>query len=251
MEKKKILLVAVSVGVFLVIVMGASILVFSPKAVEIPAAASILPGSTVQPASVDAVDMTRNSEAIQGLQPPPASATASQENVFYFMGDPDQIVERTTDNNETRVVISVPKPSTAAVPELPPKQTASPAPVARPVPPPPAAVQGERKPAASVPPPKSAPPVKAPTPPPAQVYNDYWVQTGSFSTRVRADGVRETLASKGIASIIENRDVGGKTFYRVRIGPYTSQNEANYWLSLIKSIQGFEDSQIWRSRSQR
>jgi DedD protein len=254
MEKKKLLLVAVSVGVFLVIVMGASILVFSPRPAEIQRAASfqttqpIQPGSPPQPASVDAADMARNSGELQGLQSPPASATASQENVFYFMGDPDQIVERTTENNETRVVISVPKPSAAAVPALPPRQTAAPAPSASPAPPAPAG-RTNTTPAAA---PKSAPRPAAKAPaPPAQTFNDYWVQTGSFSTRVRADGVKETLASKGIASIIENRDVEGKTFYRVRIGPYTSQNEANYWLSLIKSIQGFEDSQIWRSQSRR
>jgi DedD protein len=57
------------------------------------------------------------------------------------------------------------------------------------------------------------------------------------------------LAAKGITSLIENRDVEGKTFFRVRVGPYTSQNEADYWRELIKSIGGFEESQVWRSAS--
>jgi hypothetical protein len=30
----------------------------------------------------------------------------------------------------------------------------------------------------------------------------------------------------------------------VRVGPYTSQAEADYWLSLIKMLEGFEDSQV-------
>jgi len=76
------------------------------------------------------------------------------------------------------------------------------------------------------------------------VHNDYWVQTGAFSTLTLAEGVKATLSSKGITSLIENRDVNGTTLFRVRVGPYTSQNEANYWLSLIKTIKGFEDSQI-------
>jgi DedD protein len=84
-----------------------------------------------------------------------------------------------------------------------------------------------------------------------KTYNDYWVQAGSFAAKARAEDVKETLASKGITSIIENRDVNGATYFRVRIGPYTSQTEADYWLSLIKSINGFEDSQIWQSRSVR
>ena len=81
-----------------------------------------------------------------------------------------------------------------------------------------------------------------------KVQDDFWVQTGAFSTLARAEGVKETLATKGITSIIENRDIEGRTLFRVRIGPYTSQNEANYWLSLIKSIGGFEDSQIRQTR---
>jgi DedD protein len=70
------------------------------------------------------------------------------------------------------------------------------------------------------------------------------VQTGAFSTITSAEGVKETLASKGITSIIENGNIDGKTLFRVRVGPYISRNEANYWLALIKSIDGFEDSQV-------
>jgi DedD protein len=80
------------------------------------------------------------------------------------------------------------------------------------------------------------------------VYDAYWVQTGAFSTQNKAEGVKDALASKGITSIVENRDVDGKLFYRVRIGPYTSPNEANYWLALIKTINGFEESQVWKSQ---
>jgi DedD protein len=81
------------------------------------------------------------------------------------------------------------------------------------------------------------------------VYDTYWVQTGSFSTQNKAEGVKEILASKGITSIVENRNVDGKIFYRVRLGPYTSPREADYWLALIKTINGFEDSQVWKSQS--
>jgi DedD protein len=247
MEKKKLLLVAVSVGVFLVIVMGAAILVLSPKSGTAVAAAGIErpipPGGSfsppAQPASVDAADMTRTGE-VQGLEAPPPSLTANQENVFYFLGDnPDQIVQQGSGDEKNRVVISVPKPATAAVPDAPPAQ---PKPAAAPSPARTAPAPARPAPAAA---PRTAP---AAAKPKAEAHNDFWVQTGSFSTLVRADGVKETLASKGIASIIENRQVEGKTFYRVRLGPYTSQTEANYWLSLIKTIQGFEESQVWQSR---
>jgi DedD protein len=80
-----------------------------------------------------------------------------------------------------------------------------------------------------------------------RTYESYWVQAGAFSTQIRAEDVKETLKTKGLAAVIETHNVQGKDFYRVRVGPYTSQNEADYWLALIKGIDGFEESQIWQN----
>jgi DedD protein len=283
MEKKKLLLVAVSVGVFLVIIISASILIFTPKASGSGAAVSsarpVMPGTpgtdsagtarTVpgaglvsgtdlngpaggeetprSPASIDAADLVRNSQGVQGIQSPP-SATAIQETNFYINGEKpieSYTVEKTEGDASARVIINVPKPSTAAVPDAPPaspapRQTNRPAAAARPVP-------AAAKPAAVKPVPAAA----SKPAPAARTYNDYWVQTGAFSAKVHAEGVKETLASKGITSIIENREVEGKTWYRVRVGPYTSENEANYWLALVKAIDGFADSQVRQTRSVR
>jgi DedD protein len=79
------------------------------------------------------------------------------------------------------------------------------------------------------------------------VYNNYWVQAGSFSTQIRAEDVKETLQTKGLTSVIETSAVNGKSLFRVRIGPYTSQNEADYWLAIVKSIDGFQDSLVWQN----
>jgi DedD protein len=259
MEKKKLLLVAVSVGVFLVIVVSAAILIFTPKAAEtgvslsaarpIPAGApgAVPSAERTQPATVDAADMVRNAEGIQGIQPPP-QATAFQENHFYINGENAgelTAVEAGADGG-SRTVITVPKPSTAAVPDTPvesagrsaPRQTVPPA-ASRPAPAPAKTISPAPRPAAR------------PAAPETRTYNDYWVQTGAFTAKVRAEGVKETLASKGIASIIENREVDGRTWYRVRVGPYTSENEANYWLALVKSIDGFGDSQVRMTRARR
>ena len=80
-----------------------------------------------------------------------------------------------------------------------------------------------------------------------KTYESYWVQAGAFSTQIRAEDVKETLKTKGLPVIIETHNAQGKDFYRVRVGPYTSQNEADYWLALIKVIGGFEESQIWQN----
>jgi DedD protein len=281
MEKKKLLLVAVSTGIFLVIVISAAILIFTPKApgtgtavssarpipagvpesfpvqppVQSPGQIQTPPAGPdrLQPATVDAADMVRNSDGIQGIQSPP-QATAVQENHFYINGETPAdayTVEKTDGDAGTRVVINVPKPSTAAVPDTPaepsgksaPRQTA---PASRSA----AAPAKTGSPAKPVTP-AAAKPAAAKTAVQTRVSSDYWVQTGAFTAKVRAEGVKDTLSSKGITSIIENREVDGKTWYRVRVGPYTSENEANYWLALVKSIDGFADSQVRMTRSRR
>jgi DedD protein len=77
-----------------------------------------------------------------------------------------------------------------------------------------------------------------------RTYNNFWVQTGAFSTKTRAESAVESLEAKGIASIIDDSDIDGKTWFRVRVGPYVSENEANFWLALVKAIDGFNDSQV-------
>jgi len=235
MEKKKLLLVAISAGIFLVIAIGAAI-VFTPQQNAAPAAAATIypaPGGTgitvipppafelpaepapvvpapVVPAPLDPVGLVRGPVDNLGLQPPPDGA--ARQGDFVVTG-PAQPAPGT--------VITVPRPTAAAVPAPPPPaRTVTPIPVA----------------AA----PRPAPP--APVRPAAQprAQNDYWVQAGSFSTIANAERAQEALAFSGITSIIETRAVDGRNWFRVRIGPYPSQDEANYWLALIRAIDGFD-----------
>jgi DedD protein len=261
MEKKKLLLVAISVGIFLALTIGAAILVFAPKDISAASIAVDGPVQTVdtgitvpsvvsspasgtsasrqdsraQPSSVDPVDLVRQQNDVPGLRQAPEGATR-QGGDFYISGNGGVTGAGTGRSTET--VISVPKPSTAAVPDAAPagKATSASSKAApKPAAPSAVATQTQAKPASTQ----------------TNVYNDYWVQTGAFSTITRAEGVKATLSSKGITSIIENREVNGRTVFRVRVGPYTSQNEASYWLALIKSISGFEDSQIRQTQSMR
>jgi len=238
MEKKKLLLVAISVGIFLVITIGAAILIFTPKNITPPSSALTMrpvSGTATQGteetgnannAAPDPVDLVRNNSEVPGLKPYPEGAIPEESD--YYVG-----------GSGTRTVITVPKPSTAAVPDAPPAGRAVSAPP----------VQATPVPVSVKPAPQ--PVVAKPAVQQTKVYNDFWVQTGAFSTIARAEGVKEALSSKGITSIIENREVDGTPLFRVRVGPYTSQNEANFWLSLIKSINGFEDSQVRQTQSRR
>ena len=284
MEKKKLLLVAISVGIFLTIVISAAILVFYQKttpggssigsisagnrrqgvvpAEGIASSQPIAAGSggrtapaahtalDLQPATVDAADLVRNADGVQNLQTPPG-ATAIQETNFYINGaQPAESYRIDTREGEAsaRVTINIPRPSTAAVPDAA-YETRSAVPAKPSEPSKPAAAPA--KPAAAPVKPASAAPAAQAAKPAAKTVTDYWVQTGAFSAKTNAEGVKEKLASKGIASIIENRVIEGKTIYQVRVGPYTSENEAKYWLALVQAMDGFSDSLIRQSKSVR
>lgn len=253
-EMKKLLLVAVSVGVFLLITVTAAIVIMTSKLnAEEAAIASSFSNGRVRDTVSNVQDIPVQNEVKQDVKTNPV------------IEEPAAPADR---NDGERITISIPKPgapavinpAVEAVPSQPKKVTvtapsasvpaasvptasasSSPAPVqaaakqtvqtAKP------ASQQARPAVTQIPSPiKRAPTVKT--------INDYWVQTGAFSAQIRAEDARETLASKGITSIIENRQVDGRTWYRVRLGPYTSEKEANYWLALVKTIDGFSESQV-------
>ncbi|MDR3355748.1 MAG: SPOR domain-containing protein [Spirochaetaceae bacterium] len=248
MEKKKLLLVSVSVGLFLVIVIGASILVFSPrdyssltKSEQVP----VSPGSpraTVE--ETPGVLVTETPRVLPEPAAPPVTVAAETqpklENVIYINGDNAENavrVERLNDGN-TRTIITIPSPHENIITLAAPPAAAA---ASSPVSPPPAEPVAHAVPAA---PPSGGAKAAKPAPKPA-----WWVQTNSYSKKAYADKAKEFLASKGITSVVTNGNVGGKTYYRVRVGPYTSQSEADYWLSLIKTIEGMENSLVWKSSS--
>jgi len=229
-EMKKLLLVAVSVGVFLLVTITVAIVLLTPPKVHTEGTAF----SSSHPYPVGRTQPT--AEITRDINPQPEF---TREPIVDIRQEDAAIVTITGDrNNGDHVTINVPRPSTAAVPDVsrtPPVSTA-PAASTRPA----AAATPAARPAAAA----TAPATATRQAAPARTINDYWVQTGAFSAMVRAEDAKELLASKGIISIIENRIVDGRIWYRVRLGPYTSENEANYWLALVKTIDGFGESQV-------
>lgn len=197
---------------------------------------------------VNPTEWVKNPQTVQGLQPPPATIPASRGDVIIVYGD-NTVTSKTTSTvpetytDPNRVVIQVPSnpvpsasantgtsqtvetkqgPATSNTTQITQTKTAS-----------------STKATAATTAPKTTTTQSAP-----KVYTDYWVQTGAYSTKVRAESVKEKLQTKGITSILDVKDVNGKTYYRVRIGPYTTQKEAQYWLALVKNIEGFSESYI-------
>jgi Uncharacterized protein conserved in bacteria len=70
----------------------------------------------------------------------------------------------------------------------------------------------------------------------------FWIQTGSFSNKTNAEKARETLGARYLTAEIFTKDSAGKTAYRVRVGPYKTRAEADYWLGTVKEIPGFSNS---------
>jgi DedD protein len=237
MEKKKLLLVAISVGVFLVIVVGASLLIFSGND-------PVAKGQNLPPVISSGVDPWTVRDMEQSAQPENTAEAKPETELQLFVSEEDVPVKPAESAPAT---ITVVPPRAVAVPDEPkPQRTAAPAQQSRPaaVPETPRAVQ----PRPATPAPVAAARPQTPRTEARPFNSDYWIQTGAFSTQIRAEGAKESLADKGITSVIDNSNVNGRTWYRVRVGPYVSENEANYWLALVKSIDGFSESQVRLSR---
>lgn len=122
-----------------------------------------------------------------------------------------------------------------------PVAKATPAPVQTPVPAKPAPA-----PAATSAPAKTAAPAKPAVPASLKVPDRFWVQVASYATKKNADDARATLESNKIPSeVFTYTDAKGKVFYRVRIGSYTTSSEAEYWKTQVAKIDQFADAQSY------
>ena len=86
---------------------------------------------------------------------------------------------------------------------------------------------------------------------PAVTVTEYWIQTGSFNGKLNAEKARETLKARYLNTEIFTKEVSGATVYRVRVGPYAKKTEADYWLGVVKDIQGFADSYVSEVKTKR
>jgi len=238
-EMKKLLLVAVSVGVFLLVTITVAIIVLTPK-------------TQLQKPGITSSDSPSgfNQSVLEVMPAQPAIIGAPKHGFSTEDEEFDAIAEIDTNNGDS-IILVIPQPFAAAVPDTSAQIIPEPAPVIKtpesaevtPAQNTAAAKPAESKPAAA----KTTTATRTTPATPAntsRAINDFWVQTGAFSAQVRAEDAKELLAAKGITSIIENREINGRIWYRVRIGPYTSEREANHWLEIVKLIDGFNDSQI-------
>lgn len=89
-------------------------------------------------------------------------------------------------------------------------------------------------------------PVQTPTaaPQPKKMSPRFYIQAGSFSTLANAERAQQMLADNDIRSIIETRNINGKTWYRLLVGAYASKDEANRFKPTVQAVKGFENAMI-------
>lgn len=81
---------------------------------------------------------------------------------------------------------------------------------------------------------------------------EYWIQAGSYTSRTRADRIKDELDELGLSGRILSKDVDGTQYYRVRIGPYSQKAEADKFLIWVKEKEDFENSyisEVYRKKS--
>jgi hypothetical protein len=96
-------------------------------------------------------------------------------------------------------------------------------------------------------PPKTDAPVfpSASVPQPVSGGKGYWVQASSSNDRAAAEGVISLLRQYQLSPVITETRLQGKTFYRVRLGPYATLADASFVAELVKNPPfGFYDSYI-------
>jgi DedD protein len=235
-EMRKLLLVAVSVGVFLLVTITAAIIMLTPRQEPGFSMSTSFAQGRIQPTE----DTTTNNLG------PTTAVILPDSNININNGNAN-IVDIVDRNNGNSVTIQIPQPSAAAVPDNAvvtptPTRTVTTSVTSTPTVSTPVPAQTPRTTTATqTSTPRTTTPARVATP---RTINDYWIQIGAYSAIFRAEDARERLASKGLVSIIENREINGQNLYRVRLGPYTTEREANHWLAIVKTIDGFGDSQV-------
>ncbi len=261
-ENRKFLWIALSLCVFVLILVAAGLLLFNPRGNtgDTPASAA----NTAAPKATDPQDFL--------VSPPPAPTDSSSGN--KGSGDVIVVYGNQMEPTSTTVQKSPALPS-AASPTTLPARTATPATTTTtaapvqftPVMPSPdspivapdaretttttvrkaapkPAPKPAAKPAAKAVAKTSPKPVAAPVTKTAAAAEDSiaWIQTGSFGARAGADSLRDAFTAAGISSVIMVKDIDGKSWYQVRVGPFSGKQQARDWLTRVKAVSGASKS---------
>ncbi len=243
-NSKKLLWLAAAVSLFVLVVVGAAFLLFSPgkSTEEVP---FDLTGKA-EPRQDSPQDFLADAPA----DPSTTKTTSSGDIIIVYGNDPSgqssAPVEQAKPATTTIYVTptSTPSPTPSATPTATPAaKPAAPVETAKTVQPKPV----QKAPSTPVVKPTTTTVAKAPAKvaPAAQPSTgEYWIQAGSFSVKTNADSLKSAFTEKSLPAVITVKDIDGKSRYNVRVGPYPTRAEASKWLSAAKSVKGAEQAWI-------
>jgi cell division protein FtsN len=217
-ERKKLIWITALASVFVLGICATGFFLFRP----------VVRGGESAPAAVNNLAAPKAEDPQDYLQTPPIAPgfeqpRGSESGIIVVYGDKPASLS-------PQIPSSSPASASSGIAKTQPK--AAPAGTAQ------AAAQGTAKQPAKVAPPAQAAPKKTKV-------AEYWVQAASFTSRGRADELKDLLAAKGIASLIMVKEISGKSWYRVRVGPYAGKSEAEGWLGRIKAVPDCSEAAIW------
>jgi cell division protein FtsN len=149
-----------------------------------------------------------------------------QTSLASLQSNPTVVMQAVPKDDQAGPVEQRPEPKPQATPATPP----APKPVA-PTPP------ARRQLSVSANPPlttTTAQVAQAAPAPKSDVVHTYYVQAGAFATEERADKLAQSLDMMGAR--VSPTTVGGKSLYRVRIGPFKDAQQAADALDVAKSL---------------
>ncbi len=82
------------------------------------------------------------------------------------------------------------------------------------------------------------------------VSDKYWIQAASFTSKKNAEDLKTQLASEKINSeIFTFTDADSVMYYRVRVGPYSTKTEAEYWQNRIALVDKLSSAKTYITNS--
>ena len=246
MEQQKLLWTILSVGILILILLGAGMFFFLPsdstglaqngKTTEWAKAAAPVPEQKA-PDTKATTAPAKPEVKKTPVQTPQAPAPAAKPEVKKTPVQPATPAPTPATKPAQTSQQTQQKPTTTTAPKATPAPATKPATTTT-------TTQQSTKPAQT----QTAKPAQTQTAKPAATTTaakgSYWVQVGSYATMDAAEKTKKDLAAKGYTSSIQSITANGKTYHRVKIGPYTSRADVDTLLPKIKALPGMGDSFI-------
>lgn len=222
---KRYLIPVLGVSLAAVTLCGIGYLYFSPAPAEkVTVAVNDLTDDGVEKTAEEAA-----AEAFDALTPLTPQTETDKPKIVVAPEEPSLVETTPIETAQTDYSrIEIPETAQPSVQPKPKAETPAPKPV----------VQSQ---------PQTTPkPVQTPTaaPQPKKMSPRFYIQAGSFSTLANAERAQQMLADNDIRSIIETRNINGKTWYRLLVGAYASKDEANRFKPTVQAVKGFEKAMI-------